>query len=506
MLAQSPQSSKGKTFLANLLVAAAVYLTALGSAQLWGNADSAFSPIWPAGGVALASVLLLGSRVLPGIFLPLFLSSHAAGNPWLFSILAPAGMSIALWMGAALLKRSHFDIKLSSTQDVLLLVGLGAGIPMGLASAWSAACLSITGMMPPSAFIAVASVYWATNTTGTVVVAPVILLIASGRFWPRNTHFLEIARTLVQLACVFAAAWVAFQGKASETASMQALAYLPFPFLVWVALTRGLPAAALSVLFVVLTAVTFTIRGCGPFFSTSVIGMIWQIEAFIAIVATTGLLIGAGSEAQRREKLLQAIAATKSAELERLKAQVNPHFLFNCLTAIHALIRTDTQAAQSGVTSLSKLLRNSLDVSKEPLIPLSKELDIIRDSLHLQKMRFEEALDWSVSANAGSEAFPVPPMLLQPLVENAVKHGVADGFGRVELHARIEGDDLVVQIRNTAPPDSDPANWKENVGLASVRARIEDACPPGSGVEFSKTADGFIQALVRIKRVIGRKP
>jgi hypothetical protein len=114
---------------------------------------------------------------------------------------------------------------------------------------------------------------------------------------------------------------------------MQALAYLPFPFLVWVALSRGLPAAALSVLLVVFTAAAFTSRGCGPFVSNSMVGTIWQIEAFIAIVATTGLLIAAGAESQRREKVLQALAAHKTAELERLKAQVNPHFLFNCLSA-----------------------------------------------------------------------------------------------------------------------------------------------------------------------------
>ncbi|MFM8364816.1 MAG: hypothetical protein ACKOAS_06640, partial [Verrucomicrobiota bacterium] len=76
---------------------------------------------------------------------------------------------------------------------------------------------------------------------------------------------------------------------------------------------------------------------------------------------------------------------------------------------------------------------------------------------------------------------------------------VNDGFGRVDLTAMIENGDLVVRVRNTAPPDCDPTKWKESVGLASVRARIEEACPTGSEVEFSKTPDGWIQAEVRIK-------
>jgi LytS/YehU family sensor histidine kinase len=186
--------------------------------------------------------------------------------------------------------------------------------------------------------------------------------------------------------------------------------------------------------------------------------------------------------------------------LERLKAQVNPHFLFNCLTAIQSLVRSDGRAAEAGLTALSGLLRRSLDVAKRPLIPLGEELEIIRDALQLQKMRYEEGLEWSVSADKQAQEFRVPPMLLQPLVENAVKHGVCDGFGRVDLNATVNGGVLIVSVRNTAPPDCDPAKWGESVGLASVRARIAEACPQGSGVEFSKTADGWIEALVRIKR------
>jgi len=269
------------------------------------------------------------------------------------------------------------------------------------------------------------------------------------------------------------------------------------------ALSRGLAGAALSVMCVVGMAVVATSRGMGPFAGEDAMQAFWQIEVFLTIVTTSGLLIGAGSDAQRREKALQAETATRKAELERLKAQVNPHFLFNCLTAIQSLVRTDSGAAEAGLGALSSLLRKSLDVAKHPLIPLGEELEIIRDALRLQKMRFEEGLEWSVSADKQAHEFLVPPMLLQPLVENAVKHGVCDGFGRVDLNATVDGGVLTVSVRNTAPPDCDPAAWPQNVGLAGVRARIAETCGAGSSVEFSKIPDGWIQALVRIQAVVG---
>jgi integral membrane sensor domain MASE1 len=494
-----------KTIAANLSVAAAVYLTAWASSQAFRGEAHSFSPIWPASGISLAAILLLGPRILPGIFLPLCASSLVAGSPWLFSFLAPAGVTLSIWGASTLLRRQRFDIALSSTRDVLLLAGLGAIVPMGVSAFSSASWLVVSGMMPASGLWAVASIYWATSTAGTVVVTPVILLIAKGRFLPKGISLKQFVLAVFQLAIVFSSAWFAFHSESSQGIIMDSLAYLPFPFLIWVALARGLPAAALSVLIVVMTAAVFTSAGRGPFVTESTLFTIWQIEIFIAIVTTTGLLIGAGSEAQRREKILLAEAATRKAELERLKAQIHPHLLFNCLTTIHSLIRTDTTAAQAGLFSLSALLRKSLDVAKEPMIPLRLELEIIRASLELDKMRFEEGLEWSVSADARTEDFPVPPMLLQPLIENAVKHGVVEGFGRVNLEAHIEGEDLLVLVSNTAPPDSNPENWGESVGLASVRSRIADACPTGSTVHFSRTPDGLIQALVRIKRA-GRNP
>lgn len=491
-------------FLAeNAAVAILICLSVFGSRVTLASDHTAVAPVWPAGGVALAAALLLGWRVSPGIFLPLVAGSFFGGNPWLFSVLAPLGVAGSIYLGRGLLGWRGFDPALGSTRDVLLLAWLGAVVPMGFAGFWTAGCLWASGQIGPDLVPGVGSIYWIAHTAGAVVLAPPLLLLAAGRFSPRGAG--EAVATALRLALVFLASWLVFFKLPSDAASGQAFAYLPFLFILWVALSRGLGGAAIAVLGVVALAVAATSSGVGPFVSDDPLRSFWQIEVFIAVVTSGGLLIGAGADAQRRERLLQAEAATRKAELERLKAQVNPHFLFNCLTAIQSLIRTDSGAAEQGLTSLSSLLRRSLDVAKHPLIPLAEELEIIREALRLQKMRYEEGLEWSVGADKEAENFRVPPMLLQPLVENAVKHGVDDGFGRVDLTAVIETGDLVVRVRNTAPKGSDPAAWKESVGLASVRARIAEACPEGSGVEFSKTADGWIEALVRIKPVVGGK-
>jgi integral membrane sensor domain MASE1 len=489
--------------LPNLCVAIGVYLAAWGSSLLFRNGGEAISTVWPTGGIALAAVLLLGFKVLPGVFIPLCVSSVTAGNPLLFSLLGPAGVGLAVWLGASLLIRFRFDTAMSSTRDILMLAGVGSIFPMGIAGLWISLSLLAAGLIGVTQLLPVAGIYWTANAAGVLISAPVVLLMASRRVFLSIPEVKAFLICVIQVGLVAVTSWVAFSGVGSSLVSFEGLAYLPFPFVVWAALSGGLPSASISVVVVVLTAAGFTSRELGPFSSDVALETFWQSEVFIAIIASTGLLIGAGSDAQRREKRLLAEASTREAELERLKAQVNPHFLFNCLTAIQSLVRTDGRAAEEGLSALSSLLRKSLDVAKEPLIPLGEELGIIRDALRLQKMRFEEGLEWSIRSAPEAETFRVPPMLLQPLVENAVKHGVCDGFGQIDLEANLHDGELVVTVRNTAPAICDPAKWNESVGLASVRARIASSCPKGSILEFSRTSDGTIQALARIKPMLG---
>ena len=486
--------------VANLIVAVAIALAgALTSLVLQKGQAHSLTLIWPAGGIALAAVILRGPWVAPGIILPLWMSCLRGGEGHLFAILAPLGTTAAILGGVFLLHHAGWSRKLSTSRDVLLLLGLGGLLPMMASGFLTALLLISTKAMPSVAFIPVGWLYGCANTAGTIILAPVILMAAEGRFqWKGSSGAL---RSLLPITCSVVAAWIAFGiPSGSNGKTIAVLAYLPFPFLVWTALTRGLPAAAAAILVIIIVAVAFTSRGLGPFASVSMLSGLWQYEVYIAILTTTGLLLGVGSEAHNRETTLREEALVREADFERIKAQIHPHFLFNSLNAIHSLIGTDPSGARGGILSLSRLLRTSLDTAKESRIPLSKEMEIIRNYLELQKMRFEEGLETEIYVHGSAEDFPVAPMTIQPLVENAVKHGVLEGTGSVSITATASGDWLAVTITNLAPPGTDPSTWKEGVGLSSVRTRIRETWGERAELNFGATPSGMVTTSLKLPR------
>jgi integral membrane sensor domain MASE1 len=479
-----------REFLIRLLVlAAGVYLITRGLAWVQGGGEF-ISPIWPACGIALAGMLLWGSGMWPAIYLPIALSSLLAGDPVAFALLAPAGLTAALWASTLALGRGKFDWGMRSMRDVLLLAVAGAMLPMLLAGAWSALLMALTGMIPRGAFLATALVYCLANTTGIVVVAPLILLVAARRH-PGGTW-----REWAIMGALLVSVWVAFSGAGHQNV----LAYLPFPFLVWLALTGGLPLAVLGILAVVVGSVGFSGAGAGPFSAGSPLANFAQFEIYIGIFATTGLLLGAGTEAQRREKELRSAAAVREAEMERIKSQIHPHFLFNCLAAIHSLAGTNAAGARAGIIALSDLLRASLDAAGEKFVPLGREITIIENYLALQRMRFEDALEATVDCSPAVASFPVPPMLIQPLVENAIKHGADEnGHVAVKVLAYENAHGLCVSVKNTAPDSAvRTRDWKDGVGLASVKRRLEEAWGGRATLRFTTEDPNWIVVGIQV--------
>ena len=117
-------------------------------------------------------------------------------------------------------------------------------------------------------------------------------------------------------------------------------------------------------------------------------------------------------------------AENKLFEVQQLKSQLNPHFLFNALNSIKALITEDPNQARNAINKLSNLLRRTLNTSGETLININEELDLVESYLALEKIRFEERLNYTIEADAKSSSQKIPPLMLQTLVENAVKHGI----------------------------------------------------------------------------------
>ncbi len=484
---------------ANLVIAGAISLAGFLTYLLQKGQNHSLPLIWPAGGIALAAVILRGHWVTPGIVLPLWVSCILGGEGYFFSILAPMGTAAAIVGGVFLLNRAGWNRKLSTSRDVLLLLGLGGFLPMMAAGFWTSALLVMSKAMPPGAFLPVGWLYGCANTAGTIVLTPLILMATEGRFRWRGSS--GVFHAILPVTCCLLAAWIAFgipSGGGGKTLAV--LAYLPFPFLVWTALSRGLPATATAILGIIIMAVAYTSRGMGPFAAVSMLSGLWQYEVYIAILTTMGLLLGAGSESQRRETTLREEALVREAELERIKAQIHPHFLFNSLNAIHSLIGSDPKGARGGILSLSRLLRTSLDTAKESRIPLSKEMEIIRSYLELQKMRFEEGLATEIHVHGSAEEFPVAPMTIQPLVENAVKHGAIEGTGSISVSATASGDWLAVTITNLAQPGTDPSSWKEGVGLSSVRTRIRETWGERAELNFAATPSGMVTTSLKVPR------
>jgi two-component system, LytTR family, sensor histidine kinase AlgZ len=165
---------------------------------------------------------------------------------------------------------------------------------------------------------------------------------------------------------------------------------------------------------------------------------------------------------------------SREAELRALRAQIHPHFLFNSLNSINALITAQPEEARRLCVLLGEFLRRCLTLGARDRVPLSEELALAEDLLAIEKVRFGSRLRFESRIEEAARAWPVPPLVLQPLVENAVTHGIAqclDG-GTVVLEARTGGDRLRVSIVN--PRDADgPARKGTGIGLENVRRRLD---------------------------------
>jgi two-component system, LytTR family, sensor kinase len=182
-------------------------------------------------------------------------------------------------------------------------------------------------------------------------------------------------------------------------------------------------------------------------------------------------------------------AAIHEAELNKLKSQLNPHFMFNAMNSIRALVGENPERAKEAVTQLSNLLRNILQMGRHKLIPFSQELSIVRDYLSIESVRLEERLrvEWHIDPRA--EAVEVPPMMIQTLVENGIKHGIArlPGGGVLSLHAELRGGGLLFTIRNSGyyDPEQSPGGF----GMRNTRERLALLYQGHASLEIENAGD-----------------
>jgi LytS/YehU family sensor histidine kinase len=194
--------------------------------------------------------------------------------------------------------------------------------------------------------------------------------------------------------------------------------------------------------------------------------------------------------AERRALEMQVLA--REAELKSLRAQLDPHFLFNSLNSVAALIGTDTAAARQMCFLMAQFFRKSLTLARERSIPLSEELALIETFLAIERVRFGERLRTRFEVAEDVRDVPVPPLVLQPLVENAVHHGVAHLLegGEVCVAARRREGLVEIVVENPCDPDRPPSR-STGVGLNNVRSRIETLAGNRASVDVEARDTSF---------------
>ena len=202
---------------------------------------------------------------------------------------------------------------------------------------------------------------------------------------------------------------------------------------------------------------------------------------------------------QLREAELESRVST--AELQMLRMQLHPHFLFNSLQAAMVLIHENPAAAENVLQRLSELLRVALDDMRSMQVPLKQEIVFLENYVEIQKQRFQERLDVRLEIASDALPIPVPSLLLQPLVENAIHHGIGKNIGSdvIEVTARRHGQDLLLQVKNMASDlgsDTEPSG--NGVGLKNTRARLQQMYGDQAFVELTPLSPRGVCATVKL--------
>lgn len=200
---------------------------------------------------------------------------------------------------------------------------------------------------------------------------------------------------------------------------------------------------------------------------------------------------------KERENALASSTLAQKAQLEMLRYQMNPHFLFNALNSIRASVDEDANRAKQMITSLSEFLRYSLLHESAKTIELREEIEAVKNYLAIEKIRFEEKLEVDFAVEKAAEDFKVPCFLLNPLVENAVKHGLQTSTKplKIKISAKVVDNKLILEVSNSGKLQNNSNGTK--IGLKNVRERLEKLFSENGKFELNQEGD-FVKARIEI--------
>ena len=324
-----------------------------------------------------------------------------------------------------------------------------------------------------------------------------LMLYISASFRPLDSG------TVAIMVVVAAGLWISSDVLRHLALSQGWLSRFGFGLLLRIALALVLlPVAVQLLVYVVVSAGLYIgwlqIPGGKLIYTPGAMVLYWFNSAMPLALWTAAWLTVHAVQRFRQGELsrLRAEASRSALEFDALRARLNPHFVFNALNNLRALINEDTERARELVTRLSNTLRHALDHGGAHMVPLSTELAVVDDYLAIEQVHYEQRLQIRRDiADAALDA-ELPPMLLQLLVENAIKHGIActPGGGLLRISARIEDDQLCVEVEN--PGRVEQGSQGHGVGLAYLRARLAQDLPHA---RFALEAcDGSVRAILTI--------
>jgi LytS/YehU family sensor histidine kinase len=259
-----------------------------------------------------------------------------------------------------------------------------------------------------------------------------------------------------------------------------------------------------SILIVLKEKETMTIRSIGEFIRfIPKLNLGLRLWTYFLIVAL-GYAINYYNRYQDgvvRASELEANLA--NAQLQALKMQLHPHFLFNTLNSISALLHKDLDAADRMIARLGDFLRLTLENSGTTKVTLTEELQFLQCYIEIERIRFQDRLTLNVDIDSRAKAAQIPNLILQPIVENAIRHGIAarPNAGMIDIRARCSDGKLTIEIRDNGPglPDNgNPRKFHEGLGLSNTRSRLQQLYGQNHKFELTNASGGGAMVVLEM--------
>jgi signal transduction histidine kinase len=211
------------------------------------------------------------------------------------------------------------------------------------------------------------------------------------------------------------------------------------------------------------------------------------------------LLIAFAFSRSAELRSLQSEIHARSSELKALRAQIDPHFLFNSLNSIAALIALDPEKARGMTVELADFFRSSVAAGRQDLVPISEELKLVQAYLNIEQARYGKRLGVSLQAPDSLQDVLVPPLLLQPLIENAIKHGISHLLegGNISITVMSDAGRIRISVKNPSDPDRTQSSKGTGFGLASVKDRIRAVSSDQGSLTIERKTTTF-EAIVSL--------